>query len=220
MQESRGRFNPWEPLRPLPTMFWPSRFRAALTRETSPRQSHTGHSRTGLPRHALSGSPAALSMLILRLRPLTIYEKTTIAKLSSIMPPSVHNTGALAKSCGTRSSGRCPQHGVRDPYPSGDSVARKVSATRRKVLDETQHSRIQKKGGAIAAEQQKQSPVGLLMRSARLCLLLVRDSGPTRGLARCAFLAAGREGDNCDNGHGSCADAAPPPHRKSARDRR
>ena len=94
MQESRGRFNPWEPLCPLPTILWPSRFRAALTRETSPRQSHTGHSRTGLPRHALSGSPAALSMLILRPRPLKNYEKTTTAKLSSIMPPSVHNTGA------------------------------------------------------------------------------------------------------------------------------
>lgn len=32
MQESRGRFNPWEPLCPLPTILWPSRFRAALTR--------------------------------------------------------------------------------------------------------------------------------------------------------------------------------------------
>lgn len=51
-------------------------------------------------------------------RALTIHEKTTIAKLSSLMPPRVHKTGgkALAGSCGTRSSSQCPQHGVR-PLP-------------------------------------------------------------------------------------------------------
>lgn len=216
MQESRGRFNPWEPLRPLPTMFWPSRFRAALTRETSPRQSHTGHSRTGLPRHALSGSPAALSMLILRLRPLTIYEKTTIAKLSSIMPPSVHNTGkdALLRHAAL---GRRPVSTIqgRDLCLSGDSVAGPVSMTRCKVLEGTRHSRIQKGGHAIAAEQQKQSPAGLPVRSVRLCLLLVRDSDPSRNPACCPSLASGYESNNRNNDHGSGAD--PPPHRKPAR---
>ena len=149
MQESRGRFNPWEPPRPLPTILWPSRFRVALTRETSPRQSRTGHFRTGPPRHALSGSPATLStLLLLRPPPLTIYEKRTTAKLSSLMPPRVHNMGkdALLRHAAL---GRRPVSTIqgRDLCLSGDSVAGPVSATRCKVLDGTRHSRIQKKRG-------------------------------------------------------------------------
>ena len=143
MQESRGRFNPWEPPRPLPTMLWPSRFRAALTRRNLARDT-----RTGPPRHALSGSPATLStLLLLRPPPLTIYEKRTTAKLSSLMPPRVHNTGkdALLRHAAL---GRRPVSTTqgRDLCLSGDSVAGPVSATRRKVLDGTRHSRIQKKG--------------------------------------------------------------------------
>ena len=86
----------------------------------------------------------------------------------------VHKTGgkALAGSCGTRSPSQCPQHrGDKTFIHRGDSVAGPVSVTRCKVLDGTRHSRIQKKGEhAITAEQQKQSPAGLLMRALYGCV--------------------------------------------------
>ena|GEM_PF-6834593 len=147
MQESRGRFNPWEPLRPLPTMLWPSRFRAALTRETSPRQSHTGHSRTSPPRHALSGSPATLSTLLILQPSLAIYEKTITAKFKQ--PNATQRPQHRGQGVGwvlwDTVVGPVSTTQRRDPCLSVDSVARKVSATRRKALDETQHSRIQEK---------------------------------------------------------------------------
>ena len=114
MQESRGRFNPWEPLRPLPTMLWPSRFRAVLTRRNlAPAKPHgtlphrpAATRVVWIARHTVHTTNSASV-------PLTIHEKTTAAKLSGLIPPSVHNMGALVKSCGTWSPGRCPQHGVR-----------------------------------------------------------------------------------------------------------
>ena len=95
MQESRGRFNPWEPPRPLPTTLWPSRFRAVLTRRNlAPAKPHgtlphrpAATRVVWIARHTVHTTNSATV-------PSTIHEKTTTAKLSSLIPPVSTKLGA------------------------------------------------------------------------------------------------------------------------------
>lgn len=145
VQNSRGSFIPWESFHPLSTMLWPSRFRAALTRRNlAPTKPHGT-----LPhRPALSGSPATLSTLLILQPSLAIYEKTITAKFkqpNATQRPQHRGQGVGWVLWDTVVGPVSTTQG-RDPCSSGDSVARKVFATRRKVLDRTRHSRIQRRG--------------------------------------------------------------------------
>ncbi len=148
MQESRGRFNPWEPLRSLPTMLWPSRFRAALTRRNlAPAKPHG----------TLPLRPAAIRVVWIARHTVHTTDSATATSdnlreknYCEIKQP---NAAPCPQNWG-QGVGWVLRDTVVEPVSTtlGETpilrgaVASPVSVTRCKVLDGTRHSRIQKKG--------------------------------------------------------------------------